>query len=584
MFEKSLLACWIVAALHSSTASAAGFRTVGSSGCTAQMAFLPPYTDTVVFLDNYHRNFGGPGVDLKTGKHSTEPYMEADGKTFVFGVEYSWKTNGLRKLHPISNTFCSSGAFFPDGTLVNPSGAETYAGDADASVIQDGRQALRYYAPGPCDGACTQDFDDHINVLQSRRWYPTAQTLTNGDVVVVGGSDVGLLVTNEASINVPSYEIIKADRSEAPPQVDFDLLKFDASENQNGNKSYNLYPILSLLPNDKAADHVFTLAGNQAIIHDYTTNSQIAKLPDVPLQPRTFPSSATAVLLPLVAPSYDPTILLCGGSSADIPNPQALDDCYTISPLSATPSWTAVDSLPNGPQTMTDAVLLPDGTALFLNGAHVGSAGGYMASSPVTQALIYNATAPAGAKWTKGGTTPIARLYHSIAILLPSGEVLVAGSNPDVFYSAQGNVSINGAYPEFTNNGHKSFLHQQQRKDEGYPTEYRVEIYSPAYMDAGSRPEITKVPEKTVYGETFQIEAKGAEKGDVKVRMAYAGFRTHAVDMGQRMVELEASLGNGTVEVKAPRDASVMPPGHYLVFVVVDGVPSEGKWMGLQHA
>ena len=34
-------------------AFAAGYRTAGSSGCHAQMVFLPPFTDTAVFLDKY---------------------------------------------------------------------------------------------------------------------------------------------------------------------------------------------------------------------------------------------------------------------------------------------------------------------------------------------------------------------------------------------------------------------------------------------------------------------------------------------------------------------------------------------------
>ena len=37
--------------LYTSLVSAAGYRTVGSSGCTVQMVFLPPYTDTAVFID-----------------------------------------------------------------------------------------------------------------------------------------------------------------------------------------------------------------------------------------------------------------------------------------------------------------------------------------------------------------------------------------------------------------------------------------------------------------------------------------------------------------------------------------------------
>jgi hypothetical protein len=37
--------------LSSALAHAASYRTVGSSGCAAQMVFVPPYTNTVVFLD-----------------------------------------------------------------------------------------------------------------------------------------------------------------------------------------------------------------------------------------------------------------------------------------------------------------------------------------------------------------------------------------------------------------------------------------------------------------------------------------------------------------------------------------------------
>lgn len=44
---------WALLSLSSVLTHAASYRTVGSSGCAAQMAFVPPYTDTVVFLDKY---------------------------------------------------------------------------------------------------------------------------------------------------------------------------------------------------------------------------------------------------------------------------------------------------------------------------------------------------------------------------------------------------------------------------------------------------------------------------------------------------------------------------------------------------
>lgn len=197
---------------------------------------------------------------------------------------------------------------------------------------------------------------------------------------------------------------------------------------------------MHLLPNPSASNEVFTVAGNQTIIWDYTKNTAVKTLPDTPLQPRTFPSSATSVLLPLVAPDYDPTVLICGGSSGDMPNPLALDDCYTINPLDPSPVWETTDAMPNGPQTMSDGILLPDGTVLIINGGRIGSGGGFMADDPVFQPILYNTTAPAGDRFTTLPGTTIPRLYHSTATLLPSGEVLVAGSNPAVGYSANGKV------------------------------------------------------------------------------------------------------------------------------------------------
>ena len=193
------------------------------------------------------------------------------------------------------------------------------------------------------------------------------------------------------------------------------------------------------------------------MIWDYTLNMLVKGLPDTPLQPRTFPSSATSVLLPLIAPNYTPKVLVCGGSSGDMPDPLALSDCYTISPLDASPTWQSTDSLPNGPQTMSDGILLPDGTVLIINGARTGSGGGFQvleilsltfwskadlfkADDPVFQPVIYNATAAAETRFSTMSGSSIPRLYHSTAILLPSAEVLVAGSNPAVGYSADGKV------------------------------------------------------------------------------------------------------------------------------------------------
>ena len=63
-----------------------------------------------------------------------------------------------------------------------------------------------------------------------------------------------------------------------------------------------------------------------------------------------------------------------------------------------------------------------------------------MADTPVFTPIIYNPAAAAGSRFTTQPASSIPRLYHSVATLLPSGEVLVSGSNPAVGYSASGKV------------------------------------------------------------------------------------------------------------------------------------------------
>jgi len=168
---KSTLAATAGSAMLS-LASATGYRTVGSSGCTAQMVFIPPYTDTAVFIDNYHYNAGGPGYNLATGTHSKTSYVYDGTDISVFGTEYNLTTNTLREVRPGSNTFCSAGAFFPNGTLLNMAGAE-----AGTTAVTEGFDKLRIYDAGPCNGACDMNWDELRSKLQVYRWYPSALTL-----------------------------------------------------------------------------------------------------------------------------------------------------------------------------------------------------------------------------------------------------------------------------------------------------------------------------------------------------------------------------------------------------------------------
>ena len=136
------------------------------------MVFLPPRTDTAVFIDNYHANFGGPGYDVATGTHSTTSWLYPGTQISVFGTEYDLHSNTLRPIRPLSDTFCAAGAFFPNGTLLNIAGAE------GAKGLEEGFDKLRTFDAGPCaDGKCTTDWKEQSHGLQVYRWYPSAVTM-----------------------------------------------------------------------------------------------------------------------------------------------------------------------------------------------------------------------------------------------------------------------------------------------------------------------------------------------------------------------------------------------------------------------
>jgi hypothetical protein len=108
----------------------------------------------------------------------------------------------------------------------------------------------------------------------------------------------------------------------------------------------------------------------------------------------------------------------------------------------------------NMPMTrnMGDMVLLPTRQVLIINGAENGSQGWGFATNAVLNPVLYNPGFAAGTRFQTMTATTIPRVYHSTANLLPDGRILVAGSNTHQFYT-------------FT---------------QPFPTELRIEAYSPA--------------------------------------------------------------------------------------------------------
>jgi hypothetical protein len=192
--------------------------------------------------------------------------------------------------------------------------------------------------------------------------------------------------------------------------------------------------------------------------------------------------------------------------------------CVKISPDVST-KWVDDDSLPEG-RSMGSLIGLPDGTIFLTNGVNKGVAGYGNVSwaighsygdAPITTPAVYDPSAPAGSRWSRQGLSPstVNRMYHSSAVLLPDGSVLVSGSNPN---------------PDVILTGEK------------YITEYRVERFYPSYYSK-SRPDPAGVIDQIAYGGPyFNVTlTKDDLAGDItnikktKAVIIRTGFSTHAI-------------------------------------------------------
>lgn len=508
---------------------------VGDSGVPAMHAALLP-NGNVVFLDkveNYTR------LTLSTGY-------------FAYSAEYDVLGNKASPLAYKTNAFCAGGAFLRNGTLmsIGGNGPLTWLDP----TVSDGFQGIRYLTRSLQDPALgAKDWVEPGNVLDTARWYPSAQTLPDGRIFVASGSLNGLdptVLTN----NNPTYEILNAGGVSEGTSFTMDLLV--------KAQPYYMYPFIHLLRDGT----LFVFVSKSSEIFDVNTGRATATLPDLPGDFRTYPNTGGSVLLPMSsATGWDADVIICGGGAyQDITSPTDAS-CGRIQPLHENAAW-EMDSMPEG-RGMVEGILLPDGTVLWVNGCNRGAQGFGLAEDPTLEVLIYDPTAALGQRWTTGASSVIPRLYHSVALLLLDGTLMISGSNP---------VEMPVLTPDAAN---------------PFVTEFRVEIYTPPYLsgaNAQRRPiNVTLSSLNLAVGATSTFRTTftaPAAAQNVKVALYHGGFVTHSLHMGHRMLFLDTSgfqpgQIEQSIEVAMPPNGNVAPPGPYVVYIVVDGVPAIGQFV-----
>ncbi|KAF9320719.1 hypothetical protein BG003_005170 [Podila horticola] len=502
------------------------FRVVGETGVAAQHIALVSPTKMLI-LDKAENN----------------PAKLPDN-TAAYNVEYDLTTNTYRVLEVQTNTFCSGGGFLPNGTLISGGGAESRL--THTFKTGTGFQSLRMWEPCE-DASChwIENPQDPMWQMTGNRWYVSVTTLPTGELFILGGSNESLAINRDATNN-PTFELYPKPAGYQPVHLQFMI---DAMP-------YNLYPNVYSLPDG----NIYVFANQKSMIYNVQRQEVIKNLPDIPGGARSYPLTGSHVLLPLdPAKNYAHEVLVCGGSEAWSTRAKAIQSCGRINLNDADPQW-EMDQMPT-PRLMSDAVILADGKIMLLNGAQVGYAGFLRASEPIYTPVVYDPEAPLGQRWTEWVPSNIARMYHSVAMLLPDGTIFVAGSNQNS---------------------------EVRYENVPFPTEYRVESFTPPYLTTDlPRPEImSQIPAQLKYDQQFEvtIDIKDRERYEPEITFMFGhrGFVTHSTHMSQRMTKLVANKVSEegtkiTYIVSSPPTANLMPPGPHYIHVLNNGVPSHAE-------
>ena len=406
---------------------------------------------------------------------------------------------GANSFTPVPNNvtdlFCAGHAALPDGRILVPGGhTPSTIGTNEANIFDP----------------LTQTWIA-LPKMAYRRWYPTVTALPDGRMLVTAGDQ-----TNDTDF--------------APfPEV------YDPATNRwttltTANLPLPTYPHMFVLPSGKLVNTGTTEAAIPTRTLDVTT--QTWSMVDA----RVFDGASSVM--------YRPGLILKVGTASDsgFVGPAAATT-YLLDMNQPTPAWQQTASMHYPRATTTTLVVVPDGNVMVFGGGTNTS--GYDATSqPIYTAEQWS---PVTQTWRVMASQSKPRLYHAVALLLPDGRVLSAGSG----------------------------------RDAGVTDQRNGEMYSPPYLFQGARPTITSVPTGAIaYGSSFFV---GTPAPDIaSIALIRPAAVTHGFDEDQRFVNLSFAPTTGGLTVQAPANANLAPPGYYMLFLLNShGVPSVAHFLRL---
>ena len=439
--------------------------------------------------------------------------------------------DGLNQPRP-APFFCAGHSFLPNGMLGVFGGNLGGNGGTGAklSLVFDPWQEVWY-----------QNQDMTVG-----RWYPSVVTGMDGRQLIMSGqSELGWGTPTSIVERFPALDksvpVAKTDRPQG-----WSIGGFKASAPYKRD-----YPHLFSLRDGKIYGLGRTPDQQWTFDINTETRSDLPARPDLPHPPGAMippqgigRNYGSAVPLPAGFRGPD-SVLVLGGDIND-PNTYQL----------VGGQWSKQKPRAFG-RTQDDTLLLPDANLLTVNGAvdirDYGS-GPYNPNAD----LKYRQTElrDENGNWKLGPAQRLPRGYHSNAVVLPDGRVMVTGdelqqlaNDPDI------KDDMNGS----------------------------IEIYEPPYLHRGSRPNLGLVFNPSVgYDERITVSSTTASDVTRAVLLAPT-TATHSVNTSQRHLDLRIKNRTAnSIELQAPPSAAAAPPGYYMLFLLnEEGVPSIARWIQL---
>lgn len=224
------------------------------------------------------------------------------------------------------------------------------------------------------------------------------------------------------------------------------------------------------------------------------------------------------------------------GTRADYGHATAMGDIYDP----ATQTWTLTSS-PEIIRSQPEVTYLPDGKVLVAAGEKPET------SAPVENILgmvkLTDLYDPAVNSWRSMAEMNWFREAHAVTLLIPDGRVVIA-SGTKIKYQYN---------PDITD----------------------IEAFSPPYLFRGVRPQITNISTLQPFRGSRISMTIAPDTVITSVVLMGTSAHTHWVDGGiPRRLVLPVRQNAGEITVTIPRDSNMIPLGHYMLFAMVDDIPS----------